>query len=151
MFFDKKIALFQSEAESKEEILRCLSEALMKKNMVREGFYAAVLKREKEFPTGLPTTPIGVAIPHTEAEFVKEPQIAFASLKEPVFFQIMGDSRRKVAVSLIFMLALDKAEDQLGMLQKLIDVFQQDYLISELKACQNIEEYQKILNQADLI
>lgn len=150
MFFDEKISLFQIEAETKEEALEKLSAELYNNNFVKEGFYSAILAREKEFPTGLPTIPYGVAIPHTEVQYIKKPQIAFASLKKPVIFKAMGNAEEDVEVSIIFMLALNKAEDQLEMLQKLVAVFQKEYLIEELAKCSNKEQYERVLNQATL-
>ncbi len=64
----------------------------------------AILQREAQFPTGLPVTPYGVAIPHTDGTYVLKPQLAFASLKNPVVFQEMGNRSREIQVTFILCL-----------------------------------------------
>lgn len=150
MFFDKKIAFFDLEAANRNEALKRMADSLYAADMVEASFYKGILQREAQFPTGLPTIPYGVAIPHAEPDRVKTPQIAFASLKSPVTFQMMGTNHEEVEVSLIFMLALKKAEDQLTMLQKLTDVFQNSSLLTDFARCKNQEELDELLSKAGL-
>ena len=78
------------------------------------------------------------------------PQIAFASLKKPVKFQMMGNGTEEVDVSLIFMLALQKADDQLTMLQRLMEIFQDSSLLLEFSKCKNQENLDDLLNKVGL-
>src|SRR5690606_25252813 len=87
---DKELALINIDAASKEEVLELLGNKLLDKGFVKEGIVASVLQREASYPTGLPTQPHGVAIPHTDGDMVNESKIAFASLKNPVGFTAMG-------------------------------------------------------------
>ena len=48
-------------------LLRKLSQKLIQKGYVKDSFEAALLEREKEFPTGLQLENTAVAIPHTYA------------------------------------------------------------------------------------
>ena len=50
-----------------EDLIYKLSLKLIETGDVLEEFPNEVIKREKVFPTGLPTNPFGVAIPHTDA------------------------------------------------------------------------------------
>ncbi|MDP4083782.1 MAG: PTS sugar transporter subunit IIA [Bacillota bacterium] len=150
MFFDKKISFFQLEANDRNEALKELAAKLYSSNLVTEAFYNGILEREEKFPTGLSVVPYGIAIPHTEADKVITAQIAFASLNKPVKFYMMGKENEEVDVSLIFMLALKKAEDQITMLQKLVEIFQDVSLIREFANCKNQKELEGILLKVGL-
>jgi galactitol PTS system EIIA component len=150
MFFDKGISLFQADFTSKEEALEKIADVLLSENLVYGDFKQGILDRESQFPTGLPTVPFGVAIPHTDPDKVKESQIAFASLNKPVKFQMMGSSGAEVDVSIIFVLAIKNADEHLGTLQKLIEMFQNESLIKSLGACTNQSELNLVLQEAGL-
>ncbi|WP_051006568.1 PTS sugar transporter subunit IIA [Liquorilactobacillus vini] len=55
-----------------EDAIDSLSKNFLKRDLVTKDYADAVKKRENKFPTGLPTMPIGVAIPHTDAKYVKK-------------------------------------------------------------------------------
>jgi galactitol PTS system EIIA component len=150
VFFDKEISLFQAEFTSKEEALEKMADLLTAENLVEVDFKQEILVRESTFPTGLPTLPFGVAIPHTDPDKVKEQQIAFASLKKPVTFNMMGSSGEEVDVRIIFMLALKNGEEHLGMLQRLIEIFQNQSIIKSLGNCSNQDELMTVLTSAGL-
>jgi PTS system galactitol-specific IIA component len=132
MKLDKNLVMIDLEASSKEQVLEKLGNQLMENGYVKDGFVESILQREKAFPTGLPTEPFGVAIPHTDGDMVNVSKIAFASLKNPVKFFAMGRSDEMVDVKLIFMLALKTPEDQLDMLQKLVSMFQNPEIVEKM-------------------
>jgi galactitol PTS system EIIA component len=150
MFFDRKITFFDLEANDRQEALKKMAESLYAADLVHASFYQGILEREETYPTGLSVNPYGVAIPHTDADKVITPQIAFASLKEPVKFQMMGNAKEEIEVSLIFMLALKKAEDHLIMLQRLMEIFQDSSLLTEFSRCKNQESLDELLNKVGL-
>lgn len=109
-----------------ERVLRTLAARLLASGAVTAGFEAAVLERERRYPTGLPTV-IPAAIPHTDPEHVIEPGIAVATLREPVDFGEMGGSGdATVPVRLVVMLVLREAHAQLDALQHLIQALQDE-------------------------
>jgi len=142
---DRELIKIGLEPVSKEEVLTELGNLLAEKGFVKEGFTESVLSREKSFPTGLPTIPFGVAIPHTDGDMVHESKIAFASLKEPVKFFAMGRNDELVDVRLIFMLALKSPEDQLDMLQKLVGLFQNPDTVIQLAEAKDTEAVNEIV------
>ncbi|XJZ26685.1 PTS sugar transporter subunit IIA [Bacillota bacterium Lsc_1132] len=150
MFFDRKITFFDLEVKNRQDALQTMGESLFAADLVTADFNKGVLEREETFPTGLAVQPYGVAIPHTDADKVISPQIAFASLKKPVKFRIMGNRKEEIDVSLIFMLAIKKAEDQLTMLQRLMEIFQNGSILTELAGCKNKEELDGILKKVGL-
>lgn len=116
-----------------EEVLDALSDRLLAQGMVRDSFPEAVKVREREFPTGLPTAEVGVAIPHTDPEHVLHAGAALATLARPVRFKLMGNPDEEVEVELVIMLAVRSAKDQIGILQRLVDAFQVPGLLRRLK------------------
>ncbi|CDO03524.1 EIICBA-Mtl [Oceanobacillus picturae] len=134
------------ECQTKEEVLKFVANQLVKSGYVTEKFVESILEREEVFPTGLPTLPFGVAIPHTDADKVMEPIIAFASLKNPVKFKAMGNSGADVEVKLIFMLALDNPEAQLQTLQQLTSIFQNEEMVKKLAEVNSSEEFTSVMH-----
>ncbi|MEC2159709.1 PTS sugar transporter subunit IIA [Virgibacillus halodenitrificans] len=137
VFFDESIILLDLEAATNEEVLTKMGGNLQEKGLVKESFIPAVIARESEFATGLPTNGVSVAIPHTDVEHVNSKTISIAVLKDPVDFGVMGDPDGTTPVKLVFMLAMDQAHDQLSLLQRLMQIFQDEetliYLANEKK------------------
>lgn len=140
MRVEKELAIIELEANSKEEALRLLGGRLIEQGYVKEDFIESLLEREKNYPTGLPTEPFGVAIPHTDGDRVHKSTVAFASLKNPVKFLMMGTDDKLVEVKLIFMLALKSPDDQLEMLQKLMELIQDPEMVSKLVQIKSADE-----------
>lgn len=121
--FNEALILKDVEADTKEEVISLMANNLIEMKLVKESYHDAILQREQDFSTGLPTTSISVAIPHTDIEHVNQKAISLAILKDPVLFGIMGDSET-TPVKLVFMLAMDEKHSQLALLQRLMKIFQ---------------------------
>src|SRR5699024_2265656 len=120
------------EENSKEAVLRTMVSNLKEKNLVKDTYLDAVIEREQEFATGLPTAGYAVAIPHTDVEHVNRKTISVAVLKEPVDFGVMGTPDETTMVKIVFLLAMDEANTQLSLLQSLMQVFQDEDTLSFL-------------------
>lgn len=120
------------EAKDSTEVICKMANALYEANKVNAEYKDAVIAREEQFPTGLPSGEIAVAIPHTDVKYVKDPAIAFASLKEPVEFANMGVKTQKVKVKFVVMLAMKEPHSQVSLLQKLMALFQNQTFLAEL-------------------
>lgn len=144
MFFSEEIAFFNESCSSREEALKKLADEFKSKGLVKDTFYQAVIDREKVYPTGLSINGVGVAIPHTDGIHVITPQIGFMTLNEPVIFKDMVDDQHEIEVKTIFMLGLLKSEQQIEMLQKLVDLFQNEEMLKSVTACKNINEFKDI-------
>lgn len=150
MFFNHQIALLKKNVSSKEVAFQMLADELSENNCVNQDFLANIIKREEIFPTGLEINGIGVAIPHTDSEYVKESQVGFMSLEKPLSFLEMGTNDKEVSVSLLFMLALKEPHEQLEMLQRLIEMFQQEGVLELLMKVDQKEAYQEIIQKYGL-
>lgn len=145
MEIDKDLIMVGLHVETKEEALEKMGRQLFEQGYVTEEFIPSVLKREQEYPTGLPTLPYAIAIPHTDSDKVIEPKIAIATLKETVPFSVMGNSNMEVDVKIIFMLALDSPDKQLETLKKLTGIFQNKEAVEKFGNVQNVKECEKLL------
>ncbi|GAA0609659.1 PTS sugar transporter subunit IIA [Virgibacillus siamensis] len=125
-FFDESVILLDLNSGTKEEVLTEMSQNLCNKGLVKESFCDAVIAREGEFATGLPTKTVSVAIPHTDVEHVNQKAISIAVLKETVDFGVMGDPDAVTPVKVVFLLAMDEAHSQLSLLQNLMQIFQNE-------------------------
>ncbi|MBH8599633.1 MULTISPECIES: PTS sugar transporter subunit IIA [unclassified Thermoactinomyces] len=147
LYFDESVILLDVEGDSKEEILEVVAQNLVDNGLVKESFIPAIIKREKEFATGLPIAGVSVAIPHTDVEHVIRKSISVAVLKKPVDFVIMGDDSETTPVQLIFMLAMDEAHSQLLLLQKLMQLFQDEEVLKFLVNQKNKTEIKSTLEE----
>lgn len=150
MFFDHQIALVKKTPKTTEEAFELLSNELLKNHCVTDDFYKNIVQREKTFPTGLKINGIGVAIPHTDSQYVTNSQIAFMSLENPLSFIEMGTNDKEIKVSLLFMLALKEPHEQLEMLQSLIEMFQMPGVLESLLTVNTVEEYLAIIKNYGL-
>jgi PTS system galactitol-specific IIA component len=125
------------EAVTKEDAIRTLASLLHVGGYVKDSFCAAVLAREEVFPTGLPTEPVGVAIPHTDTEHVNKSALAVGILKQPVIFTEMGTDDGLVKVEIITMMAISDPNAVMPVLRDLAMVYQDPDFLSKLKAAED--------------
>jgi PTS system galactitol-specific IIA component len=124
--------------ESDTEAITILGNKMCRLGYVTKDYTNFALEREKKYPTGLPLLNYGVAIPHTEAEYVIQEIIVVAKLKNPVSFRVMGGSEdENVQVDLIFMLCIKNGDRQLTLLQNLMDLLSKEEQIDALMNSQN--------------
>ncbi|HHX24653.1 MAG: PTS sugar transporter subunit IIA [Tepidanaerobacteraceae bacterium] len=140
------IVMLNEDIVEKDNILALMANRLIDKGYTKQSYLQAVLNREKEYPTGLPTNGVGVAIPHADTKYVLKPGIAVATLKSPVKFNVMGNPEEEVDVKLLFMLALKEPKVQVNVLKKLVSIFQVKELLVKLISINNEKELADTLN-----
>ncbi|WP_094243874.1 PTS sugar transporter subunit IIA [Tetragenococcus halophilus] len=151
MFFDQRIIFLNEEVDSSTEIITKLARKLESKKIVNKNFLQHVLNREAKFPTGLALNGLGVAMPHTDSDYVNKSQIAFATLESPISFKSMANLNEEVSVDLIFMIAMASPHEQTGLLSKLMGLFQDEKVLKELKESKNEENVIEILYDHKII
>jgi PTS system galactitol-specific IIA component len=127
------------------EAIDRLSELLLKKGYVTDQYAAKTKEREEGFPTALPTEPVGVAIPHTWAEFCIEPAVAVAILKEPIPWIEMGTKDKLRDVQIVLALSITQPEKQVHFLKTIIDFFVKPENIENLLNNNGVVTIQKVL------
>ena len=103
-------------------VLTELGDYAVKNNLATAGYTNALLDREEAFPTGIMAN-IGIAIPHTGQEYTSEGTIIISVLNKEATFKSMG-SFKPIQVKVIFQLLLNKPENQVKMLGKIVDFIQ---------------------------
>ena len=125
-----------------------LTAALVKTGHVMPGFAADVWTREQTFPTGLPTQPLAVAIPHADPDHVNRSAVCIGILSSPVRFGQMGtDGSTILDAHLIFMLAIKEREKQVEMIQQLMMLIQTASLLKGLMKVKDPAQAMTLIHQ----
>ncbi|MCW5877880.1 MAG: PTS sugar transporter subunit IIA [Anaerolineales bacterium] len=121
------------QAADAEGVIRSLVDRLAANGAVTSAYADDVIAREQTFPTGLPTEPLAVAIPHADPPQVLRSAIGLAVLAQPVAFGQMGtDGSTQVQTRLVFLLAIKEQEKQVEMIGQLIGAIQNPGLLEGL-------------------
>lgn len=147
MKFNTGLVLSQCEAQTAEEAVKALCGLMEAQGMVKDSYCEAVLKREKTYPTGVPTAFCDVAIPHAPSEHVLQPGFAVAQLKQPVRFYSMGDADQALEVKVVFLLAVKDPRSQLDMLKSLMGAFESEEIMSSILNARTPEEIARVVEQ----
>ncbi|MBS4536649.1 PTS sugar transporter subunit IIA [Clostridium sp. D2Q-14] len=138
------------EVSNFEELILLITKPLVADGDVVEEFAEQVIKREENFPTGLPTEPYGVAIPHTDSKFVRKNKVTIATLKQPIEMEVMGGTDEKIDVSIVFLLALGQSNKQLNILQKLMGILNKEDVLTRIKEGSKEKIYEITKNEIQL-
>lgn len=129
------------EVADAQDAIRKLTAALVETDHVAPEFAEDVWKREGTFPTGLPTQPLAVAIPHADPDHVNQSGVCIGILNSPVQFSQMGtDGSTVLDVPIIFLLAIKEKEKQVEMIQQLITLIQSPKLLDGLSKAKDSAE-----------
>ena len=134
-------------ADSAEQAIHALCVKLVESGAVDPRYEAEVLKREGEYPTGLPTAGYPLAMPHAANTYVKHSAIAVGRLESPVSFASMAMDGEMLAVRLVFLLAIKDPNQQLDLLQNLVMVIQQETLLREMEKADSSEALACLLRE----
>jgi galactitol PTS system EIIA component len=140
--FDPEMIAVGAQAADTKEAIQLLGGMMAAKGYVEELYWEDVLKREETFPTGLPTQPIAIAIPHADPDRVIQSGIAIGVFEQPVKFRIMGSNAPDTLdVPVVFMLALNDFKQQTAVIRDLMLLIQSGDIIQaihEAKSSQKI-------------
>lgn len=115
-----------------DDTLIQISHELSLRGIVCDGYGSKVLERERDYPTGLPTNPVCVAIPHSDKIYAYRSAIGVARVINPVKFRNMGSPNEELLVELIFLLAVPQDEDQILMIQTIMEIVQNQNALVDL-------------------
>jgi PTS system galactitol-specific IIA component len=140
----REAVLCDLRAQDAWEVIEALAKRLRSRGDVTAGFAAATIAREKEFPTGLPTEPFPVAIPHPDPRDAIRSSIAVAILHSPVEFATMGDPQTPLPVEMVFLLAIADPSEQVQTLQELVMLLQDRAFLLDARQAQTAEAFMDI-------
>lgn len=142
LYTNQTMILTEVTAGNAEEVIRLLAGKAMENDLIEPEFITAVLAREKEYPTGLPTA-VPIAIPHIHDGCLKS-FFSMAVLKNPVSFRCMGDPDETVEAPLVFLFGITDPSYQTAVLKKFSTIFQDEETLEKLK---NVTDAEELMNQ----
>ncbi len=129
--------------------IRALNDNLVRTGHTTAEFGEDACEREKVFPTGLPTQPVAVALPHADPDHVLRSAVAVATLQSPVTFAQMGtDGSLHLDVHAVFLLAIREREKQVSMIQQLMKLIQDGDVLSELMRAAEVHDAMELIREA---
>lgn len=129
---DRDLIDLNVEANDKNDILRHMGKLLIEQGLAKPGYPQALIDRERDNPTGIDMSGFGIAIPHTDASFVKKSGIGIGILRNSVKFMAMGTDDEFVDVKLVFVLAINNPKAHLERIQALLTVLQDAKVLDEI-------------------
>ena len=142
----KKYIFTDKEYQNRDAVFEELGKMLIDDGYAKPSYIKALKEREKNFPTGLKTSSLRIAIPHTDASHVLKPCIVVSKLAKPVEFNEMGKIQTPMDVDMIIMLALNDGKKHLTMLQKVISIIGDHELLSLLEKAKTNDEIFEFFN-----
>lgn len=128
LVLDKKMVFRNLKLNKESDVLNYLSTKLYENGYVKKEYIDAIQLREKEYPTGLPSTNPAIAIPHANYELVNKTTLAIATLTKPVPFHNMEKNEEMIDVQIVIMMAIGEPHGQIEMLQKIVGIIQDEVL-----------------------
>ncbi|OJG53303.1 hypothetical protein RV06_GL000707 [Enterococcus haemoperoxidus] len=127
------------EVRNEEELFELVAKRLQAAGYVKNGYLEGIKSREKNFPTGLITEYLNIALPHSDTEYIERPFIYVARTTKPIKVKQMGDNQ-EMEVRDLFFLGIKEPSKQVGLLQELMVLFQNEAFVSTLNATTENEE-----------
>lgn len=145
--FNESLILRLNKEKSNTEVLSILADSLCEQGLVKDTYKGAILSREAEYPTGLFIGNINIAIPHADIMHVNKAAICVGVLENPVKFHAMDDPTKEIEVSLIIMLALTEAHGHISMLQRVVELIQNQELVKKIIESKDLKVVYEIIKE----
>ena len=140
---DEKNVILGLEAQDRDDCIRKIAAVMEKNGYIGSDYADEAIARENQYPTGLPTDGVIVAIPHANKGTVHHTGIGMAVLTKPVLFHNMADHSQELEAEMVFLLANTDPDKQLDDLRKLMECFSEEELLLKMK---NAREPKDILD-----
>ncbi|MCL2034126.1 MAG: PTS sugar transporter subunit IIA [Oscillospiraceae bacterium] len=145
LVIDEKNIRIGLKAHSRDDCIRRICAVMAENGYVGEDYADAVIVRENEYPTGLPTEGVTVAIPHSNKGRVFRTGAGVAVLDTPVGFYNMADHESLLMAEIVFVLANSDPDKQLDDLGTLMDCCSDAGALKEIRAAKTGLEIVEIL------
>lgn len=130
LYTNQTMILTGVNAKSATEVIELLCDKALQNRCIEPQFITAILEREKEYPTGLPTA-VPIAIPHIHDGCIKS-FFSLAVLDAPVAFRDMGDPDEEVMTRMVFLFGITDPSYQTAVLKKFSSIFQNEATLNRL-------------------
>lgn len=146
VLLDKDLIVLQSNAQHYSEVFKELGKTMIEKGFANADYIEGLLEREGNYPTGILAESAGIALPHTDASYVKESKIGLLVLENPIKFGMMGTNDEEVDVKIVFLLGCSEGNQHLQALQKIVELIQDAHFVEEILSLKSKDEAYELLN-----
>lgn len=129
----KDLIDLKCQASNRDELFLTVSKELLDQGLVEESYFSGLSLREENFPTGLMTQHLNIAIPHTDPEHIIKPFLYLVRVDNGIEMKQMGDSQ-KMSVNNFLFLGIKEPSKQVGLLQQLMTIFTDETFVNEFIA-----------------
>lgn len=144
--FDRKLILNGITAGNRQDLFSQVSQILEKEGYVEETYLAALNSREDEFPTGVITEYLPIALPHANPVNVKEPFIAVVQLDSPIHVLQMGLNEDEQTQTFFFLGIVKETQNlQVKLLQRFMQLMNNQEFVDKFKAIENSDKMYQLL------
>lgn len=133
--------------DDRKGLYKNIASKLLKLGYVKDSYEEALNKREDEFPTGVVSEHISIALPHANPENINKPFVCVVTTKNPIEILQMGYNTKENA-NTFFFLGIQHSNDQLTLLQKFMALIQNKDFVDDFQSISDESEmYQYIQNE----
>lgn len=141
------------DCNSFQELCEKVSDILMDRNLVKDGYLENILIRESKYPTGLNLEPINpdygnIAIPHTDIEYCNGKKIIYVANKVFLKMNNMIAPEETLEVNRFFFLINNTHENQINLLTDLMELINESDQenVEKLLSSNDKRDIEKVLN-----
>lgn len=145
LFFKDDLIFLDIEFNTQIDFLNFIGKELNEKGYVKPSFTQALITREGKYPTGLPSVPFAVAIPHCEPQHVITNTISIIRFSKPIKFLEMGTLDKEIFVKFAFVLTLD-GKQQVVILKDLMSLFMNSEFMEKMSIA-DLDEVKKLIRE----
>lgn len=140
--FDQRLIFWNVDATDRTDLYKKIAQSLEDYGVVKSSYLTALSKREDEFPTGLKTQYLPIALPHANPENVNKAFIAVVKTKKEIAMKQMGTNEQMETKNFFFLgIVLEKQDLQVKLLQRFMQLMNNQSFV---------EEFQKLANPIDV-
>lgn len=144
--FDQRLILNNLVAQDRNDLFKQVATVLEREGYVKSSYLDALNKREDEFPTGVKTEYLPIALPHADPINVKKPFIAVVQLKNTIHVRQMGSNEDEQTKIFFFLGIVQSAQElQVKLLQRFMQLMNDQDFVKEFKAIKDTSAMYKLL------
>lgn len=148
----KEDLIFLETAKDSKEAFKKVGSKLLDKGLVKHNFVAELVKRERDYPTGIDMkfahnddSVINIAIPHTEVEYSNTKNLVVVKLEDEIEFRNMIKPEENLKVKFLFIILNNSKENQTNILSNIMSFLSIKENILDLSNADTVKEIYNIL------
>lgn len=144
--FDRDLVFWNIHADSCMDLYQKIANKLEDANVVETSYFKALIEREKEFPTGLNTQFLPIALPHANPENVKKAFIAVVKTTSQINMKQMGTNEYMKSQYFFFLgIVKEKQDLQVKLLQRFMQLMNDKSFVNSFKGLSQPDEVYEFL------